>query len=118
MMLRLKLTAVALTATTSALAAIPAEVAIDSGIVAGTTGASAEIRAFKGIPFAARAAATRTALAWRYGPRTAMRPRARRRFSATRSRRSRKPCPRRPHSLSSIPHINNSCKAVPTNEYD
>jgi para-nitrobenzyl esterase len=53
MMLRLLLTAVSLTATTSALAAIPAEVAIDSGIVAGTTGASAEIRVFKGIPFAA-----------------------------------------------------------------
>jgi hypothetical protein len=65
-----------------------------------------------------RAAATRTALAWRRGPRTAMRPWAMRRFSATRSRRSRKPCPRRPHSLSSIPHINNSCRAVPTNEYD
>jgi para-nitrobenzyl esterase len=52
-MRRLLLTAVSITATTSALAAIPAEVTIDSGVVAGTTGSSPEIRAFKGIPFAA-----------------------------------------------------------------
>ncbi|HEY3518858.1 MAG TPA: carboxylesterase family protein [Gammaproteobacteria bacterium] len=52
-MRRLLLTAVSLTATTSALAGIPAEVTIDSGTLAGTTGASPEIRVFKGIPFAA-----------------------------------------------------------------
>ena len=68
-MRRLLLTAVAITATTSALAGIPAEVTVDSGALAGTTGASsdagrdargratqgavAEIRVFKGIPFAA-----------------------------------------------------------------
>jgi para-nitrobenzyl esterase len=34
-------------------AAIPAEIRIDSGTIAGTTGASPEIRAFKGIPYAA-----------------------------------------------------------------
>jgi len=50
---RLLLTAVSLTATTSVLAGIPAEVTVDSGKLAGTTGASPEIRAFKGIPFAA-----------------------------------------------------------------
>jgi para-nitrobenzyl esterase len=47
------LTAVSITATTSALAGIPAEVTVDSGALAGTTGASSEIRVFKGIPFAA-----------------------------------------------------------------
>jgi para-nitrobenzyl esterase len=52
-MRRLLLTAVSITATTSALAGIPAEVSIDSGTLAGTTGASPEIRVFKGIPFAA-----------------------------------------------------------------
>jgi para-nitrobenzyl esterase len=52
-MRRWLLTAVSVTATTSALAAIPAEVTIDSGAVAGTTGASAEMRVFRGIPFAA-----------------------------------------------------------------
>ena len=52
-MRRLLLTAVSVTATTGALAAIPAEVTIDSGTIAGTTGASADIRVFKGIPFAA-----------------------------------------------------------------
>ncbi len=41
------------TATTGALAAIPAEVTIDTGTLAGTTGASPEIRVFKGIPYAA-----------------------------------------------------------------
>ena len=39
-MRRLLVTAVSLTATTSALAGIPAEVTIDSGPLAGTTGAS------------------------------------------------------------------------------
>src|SRR5215203_3293173 len=52
-MRRLLLTAACMTATTSAWAAIPAEVTIDSGTIAGTTGASAAIQAFKGIPFAA-----------------------------------------------------------------
>ncbi len=52
-MRRLLLTAVSVTATTGALAAIPAEVTIDSGTIAGTTGASPDIRVFKGIPFAA-----------------------------------------------------------------
>ncbi|HEX7236261.1 MAG TPA: carboxylesterase family protein, partial [Gammaproteobacteria bacterium] len=52
-MLRLLLTAVSFAATTTALAGIPAEVTIDSGTVAGTTGGSPEIRVFKGIPFAA-----------------------------------------------------------------
>src|SRR5688572_16248619 len=52
-MRRLLLTAVSMTATTAALAAIPAEVTIDSGTIAGTAGASPNIRAFKGIPFAA-----------------------------------------------------------------
>jgi para-nitrobenzyl esterase len=52
-MRRLLWTAVSLTATTSALAGIPAEVTIDSGKLTGTTGASSEIRVFKGIPFAA-----------------------------------------------------------------
>jgi len=52
-MRRLLVTAVSLTATTSALAGIPAEVTIDSGPLAGTTGASPDIRVFKGIPFAA-----------------------------------------------------------------
>src|SRR6188474_3415681 len=50
---RLLLTAVSLTATTSALAGIPAEVTVDSGKLAGTTGANPETRVFKGIPFAA-----------------------------------------------------------------
>jgi len=50
---RLLLAAVSITATTSALAGIPAEVTVDSGALAGTTGASSEIRVFKGIPFAA-----------------------------------------------------------------
>jgi para-nitrobenzyl esterase len=50
-MRRLLLTAVSMTATTGALAAIPAEVTIDSGTIAGMT--DAEIRVFKGIPFAA-----------------------------------------------------------------
>jgi para-nitrobenzyl esterase len=52
-MRRLLLTAVTMTATTTALAGIPAEVSVDSGALAGTTGASPEIRVFKGIPFAA-----------------------------------------------------------------
>jgi para-nitrobenzyl esterase len=52
-MRRLWLTAVSMTATTTALAGIPAEVAVDGGTLAGTTGASPEIRVFKGIPFAA-----------------------------------------------------------------
>jgi para-nitrobenzyl esterase len=52
-MRRLLLAAAYLTATTSALAAIPAEVTIDTGTLAGTTGASPEIRVFKGIPYAA-----------------------------------------------------------------
>src|SRR5688500_12900441 len=52
-MRRLLLTAVSMTATTSALAGIPAEVTVDSGTLAGTTGSSADVRAFKGIPFAA-----------------------------------------------------------------
>ncbi len=52
-MRRLLLTAVSMTATTGALAAIPAEVTIDSGRIAGTTGAYEEIRVFKGVPFAA-----------------------------------------------------------------
>jgi len=52
-MRRLLLTAGSVTATTSALAAIPAEVTIDSGTIAGTTGASADIHVFRGIPFAA-----------------------------------------------------------------
>lgn len=52
-MRRLLLTAVFMTATTGALAAIPAEVAIDSGTIVGSTGATADIRVFKGIPFAA-----------------------------------------------------------------
>ena len=52
-MRRLLLAAVSITATTSALAGIPAEVTVDSGTLLGTTGASSEIRLFKGIPFAA-----------------------------------------------------------------
>jgi para-nitrobenzyl esterase len=52
-MLRLLLAAAVLAATSLAEGAIPSEVTIDSGTLAGTTGASAEIRAFKGIPFAA-----------------------------------------------------------------
>jgi para-nitrobenzyl esterase len=52
-MRRLLLAAACLAATTSALAAIPAEVAIDSGVLNGTTGAGPDIRAFKGIPYAA-----------------------------------------------------------------
>jgi para-nitrobenzyl esterase len=45
--------AVCVAATTSVWAAIPVEVTIDSGPIAGTTGASPDIRAFKGIPYAA-----------------------------------------------------------------
>jgi len=45
--------ALGLLAATGAIADIPTEVAIDSGRIAGTTGASADIRVFKGIPFAA-----------------------------------------------------------------
>jgi para-nitrobenzyl esterase len=52
-MRRLLLTAVSITATTGALAEIPAEVTIDSGTIVGTTGAGADVRVFKGIPFAA-----------------------------------------------------------------
>ena len=52
-MRRLLLTAASLAATTSALAGIPAEVTVDSGKLAGTTGANPETRVFKGIPFAA-----------------------------------------------------------------
>ena len=43
----------ALFAASGALAAIPAEVKLDSGTIAGTTGASPDVRVFKGIPFAA-----------------------------------------------------------------
>jgi para-nitrobenzyl esterase len=49
----LLLAAVGLATTTFAEAAIPTEVALDAGTIAGTTGASSEIRVFKGIPFAA-----------------------------------------------------------------
>lgn len=52
-MRRLLLAAASLAATTTVMAAIPSEVAIDSGTVFGTTGASPEIRVFKGIRFAA-----------------------------------------------------------------
>ncbi len=52
-MRRLLLAAAVLAATSLAEGAIPSEVAIDSGALAGTTGASPEIRVFKGIPFAA-----------------------------------------------------------------
>jgi para-nitrobenzyl esterase len=53
-MRRLLLAAVGtLLVTSGALAAIPAEVAIDSGTISGTTGTSPEVRVFKGIPFAA-----------------------------------------------------------------
>ncbi len=52
-MRRLLLLAVSMTATTSSLAGIPAEVATDTGMIAGTTGTSPEVRVFKGIPFAA-----------------------------------------------------------------
>ena len=52
-MRRLLLAAACLTAATSVSAAIPAEVTIDTGTLAGTTGASPEIRVFKGIPYAA-----------------------------------------------------------------
>ncbi len=34
-------------------AALPEQIKIDAGVVVGTTGASPEIRVFKGIPFAA-----------------------------------------------------------------
>jgi len=40
-------------AAAGAWAGIPAEVAVDGGTIAGTTGASPEVRAYKGIPFAA-----------------------------------------------------------------
>jgi para-nitrobenzyl esterase len=40
-------------AANSVLAAIPAEVKVDGGTVAGISGASADVRVFKGIPFAA-----------------------------------------------------------------
>jgi para-nitrobenzyl esterase len=43
----------ALLATSGALAAVPAEVEIDSGTISGTTGATPDVRVFKGIPFAA-----------------------------------------------------------------
>jgi len=46
-------TCAGLCAATGVWAAIPAEVKIDSGTLAGTTGTSPEIRVFKGIPFAA-----------------------------------------------------------------
>ena len=52
-MRRLLLAAACLAAATSVSAAIPAEVTIDTGTLAGTTGASPEIRVFKGIPYAA-----------------------------------------------------------------
>jgi para-nitrobenzyl esterase len=44
---------VALLVTSGALADIPAELEIDSGKITGTTGFAAEVRVFKGIPFAA-----------------------------------------------------------------
>jgi para-nitrobenzyl esterase len=40
-------------AASGALAAIPAQVELDSGAIAGTTGVSPDVRVFKGIPFAA-----------------------------------------------------------------
>lgn len=46
-------TCAGLCAATGVWAAIPAEVKIDSGTLAGTAGTSPEIRVFKGIPFAA-----------------------------------------------------------------
>ena len=52
-MRRLLLAAVGLAATTTASALVPAEVSIDSGALLGTTGAGADIRVFKGIPYAA-----------------------------------------------------------------
>jgi para-nitrobenzyl esterase len=52
-MRRLLLSAALLAAATSAEAAIPSEITIDSGTLAGTTGSSPDIRVFKGIPFAA-----------------------------------------------------------------
>jgi para-nitrobenzyl esterase len=52
-MRRLLLAAASLAATTTTLAQLPSEVTIDSGTLTGTIGASPEIRAFKGIPFAA-----------------------------------------------------------------
>jgi para-nitrobenzyl esterase len=52
-MRRLLPTAVLMAATTSALAAIPAEVVLDTGAIAGTMGTTADVRVFKGIPFAA-----------------------------------------------------------------
>jgi len=52
-MRRLLLGAALLAAATSAEAAVPGEVTIDSGTLAGTTGSSPDIRVFKGIPFAA-----------------------------------------------------------------
>jgi para-nitrobenzyl esterase len=45
--------ALGLLAATSAVAGIPSEIEIDSGRIAGTTGATPDIRVFKGIPFAA-----------------------------------------------------------------
>jgi len=45
--------ALGLLAATGAVADIPAEIEIDSGRIVGTTGASPDIRVFKGIPFAA-----------------------------------------------------------------
>jgi para-nitrobenzyl esterase len=45
--------AASLAATTTVLAGIPTEVAIDTGAIVGTTGASPEVRVFKGIPYAA-----------------------------------------------------------------
>lgn len=52
-MRRLLLAAVGLAATTTASALVPAEVAIDSGALRGTTGVGDDIRVFRGIPFAA-----------------------------------------------------------------
>ena len=52
-MRRLLLAAACLAAATGVSAAIPVEVTIDTGTLAGTTGTSPEIRAFKGIPYAA-----------------------------------------------------------------
>jgi carboxylesterase type B len=54
-MRRLLLAAASLAATTTVMAGIRSEVAIDSGTGFGTTGASPEIRVFKRIPFAAPA---------------------------------------------------------------
>jgi carboxylesterase type B len=55
-MRRLLLLAASLAATGTASAAVPTEVTIDTGTLAGTTGASPEIRVFKGILFATHVA--------------------------------------------------------------